>query len=110
MFWELLLCLPLKNVTLVLWDAVPELALAFVEVIDGREVQVLLMPAEKSFPGANVTVGGVNTSNFCLHRVGQQRVKVSQIPGTSLFIHKSVQEISSIEWRGVNYILPELNK
>jgi hypothetical protein len=37
--------------------AVPELGLAQVEVVDGVEVKVLLMPAEHGLPGAHVDVG-----------------------------------------------------
>ena len=42
--------LALEDVGLVNWDAVPKLGFSLVQVVDGREVEVLLVPAEESLP------------------------------------------------------------
>ena len=49
-FGEEGLRLALEDVGLVNWDAVPKLGFSLVQVVDGREVEVLLVPAEESLP------------------------------------------------------------
>jgi hypothetical protein len=55
---------------------VPELALAFVEVVDGREVKVLLVPAEECLPLPHITVGAVDALDGVPETVLEHRVEV----------------------------------
>lgn len=56
MLREVLLSLPLQEVRLVFRNGVPELGLSLVQVVDGREVEVFLVPAKKSLPRPDVAV------------------------------------------------------
>ena len=56
MFREVLVSLSFQQVCLGLRNGIPKFRLSFMNVVDGREVQILLMPAEKCLPRPNIAV------------------------------------------------------
>lgn len=82
-----LLCTFLENMAVLLCDRIPDLWLSLMDVVDSREVEVFLMPAEKGLPGANITVRLSNSLYPIRHRVLQQRIEGVHVPTSSCLVH-----------------------
>lgn len=80
------------------------------QVIDGREVQVLLVPAEEGLPRADVAVGVGDASDLAVDGVLEDGVQRAEIPGSGLLIHEGAEQVCAVKGRREDDILPELDK
>ena len=56
-----------EDVALGCGDAIPELGLALMEIVNCGQVKILLVPAKQSFPGSNVAIWSIDAFHFGLH-------------------------------------------
>lgn len=99
----------LENMSLARRDGVPKLGFAFVEEVDGREVEVLFVPAEHRFPGANVAIRRCDTPHLDVYGLTEQRVQRVEVPAAGPLVHQSVEEVCSVDGRGEDNIFPKLS-
>lgn len=104
------LCLSLQDVGLIQRNAVPKLGLALMQEVDRGEVQVLLMPAEKGLPRANVTIGSGHSPNIAIDGIAEDGVEATQVPRARRLVHEGTEQISPVQGWGKDDILPKLPK
>ena len=68
------------------------------------------MPAKQGFPRTDVTVWSIDSFKLCLHRILQKGIQVPKVPLRRLLVHKSVEQVSTIEGRGKDDIFPKLHR
>ena len=61
--WKSLSGFFLQNVLMVWLDGIPVLLMTLMEVVDGREVKILFMPAKNRLPSSNITIRIRNAFN-----------------------------------------------
>lgn len=76
--------------------------------IDAGKVEVLRVPAEESFPTANVAIGRVDALYFVAQRVGQEGVEVVEVPAFGGGVHEGAEEVGAVEGSGEGDVFPEL--
>ena len=86
----------LEDVAVLFRDRIPDLGLPFVDVVDGREIEVFFVPTEKGLPGANIAVRFSNSLYPVWHRVFQKRIEGVHIPTSSRLIHQRASEVRSV--------------
>lgn len=80
------------------------------EVIDGREVEVFLVPAEEGLPRAHVAVGVGDASDLAVDGVLEDGVQGAEIPGSGPLIHEGAEQVCAVKRRREDDILPELDR
>jgi len=98
-----------EDVSVLCGDGIPDLGLSLVDVVDGGEVEVLLVPAEKCLPCADVAVRLRDSLHAVRHRVGEQRFQPVHIPLTSVLVHEGASEVGPVDGRRVHHRLPKLD-
>ena len=68
------------------------------------------MPAKEGLPGANVAVGSSHTPYVAVDGVFEDGVEVTEVPGARLLVHEGAQQVSAVQRRREDNILPKLPK
>ncbi len=79
------------------------------QVINGRQIEILLVPCEERLPTADVHVWCVDSFALVPDRILDQRLQVVHVPGSCFLVHQRVQDVSSVQWWREANILPKLN-
>ena len=67
------------------------------------------MPAEKGFPGADVTIRRSDSSHLDVDGVVQQGVQFVEVPGSGSVVHQSVEQVGSVYGRRKDDVFPKLS-
>lgn len=108
MFRKERLGFPFQDVGLVGGYAVPKLGAPLMEVVDGRKIEILPMPAKKGLPRSDVAVGGGDALHVDVDRVVENGVQLVEVPGACSLVHERVEQVSPIERRREDNIFPKL--
>lgn len=100
----------LQDPGLLVGDGVPELRLPLVQVVDRRQIQVLLVPAEQRLPGTHVAVRSGHPAHVAVDGVAQHGVQSAEVPGTSPLVHQRIEEVGAVEGGRKNNIFPKLSE
>jgi hypothetical protein len=107
-FWEQFRDFPFEEGAHVAPYAIPKLAFAFVEVVDGGEVKVFLVPAEEGLPLPHVAVGAVHALDGVAQAVPEDRVQLFQVPCSRARLHQRIEQVGAVERGRERYVFPEL--
>jgi hypothetical protein len=106
--WKSLSGFLLQDVLMIGLDGIPVLFMTLMKVVDGREVKILLMPAENRLPSSNITVRIRNAFNEHWCCIPQKRIKICKIPASGRGGHQGLVEIGAIDWGSVLDGFPKL--
>lgn len=89
-------------------NPIPNLLIPFMQIVNSRQIQILLMPAENRLPRPHITIRIGDT--FYKHRrcVSQQRIKITEIPATCLRRHEGFVQVGAVDGWGVFDCFPKL--
>ena len=89
-------------------NCIPELRSPLMDIIESGKVKIFFMPAKKSLPSSDITIGFVDSLDPRGQGVSQERIQAIKVPLASHLIHESASEISTIDGWGICDSFPEL--